>query len=441
MENNNDPAEWKSKLPTSVKMPIAIGLLTVAGFFGGFGYWAATVPISGAAVAGGVIAASGLNQEVDHLEGGIISSLMVSEGDRVKQGQPLVKLDDTRAKAERNRISATLLGLLAKEARAQAERADAVELNYSKNLRNKAVLISDENVLEQQSREFEERFKRHLADLGVLDQRIIATKEEISGLQVQMTSEQTKLGIIEDELKQKRKLLKRGLTPKKDYNFLQREQSDSLGRIGALKANIAQRKTAILEIKQQINGAQARRKETASTQINTIRREIGELEEQLLSREDILKRVIIRSPADGIIVKLSKNTVGSVVRPGETILELLPTSGDLIVEARIAPQDIDIVRPGLMAKVRFSALNTRTTPEVDANVSYVSADRLLDPDTRIPYYLARLHLTKSLPDEISRDQIFAGMPVDTFIQTGERTFVEYLVRPITDSFKKAFREE
>lgn len=428
-------------MPTSIKTPIIIGLLIVVGFFGGFGYWAATVPISGAAVASGVIAASGLNQEVDHLEGGIISSILVSEGDRVKHNQPLLQLDNTRVRADRDRIAATLLGLLAKEARAYAERSDVNELAYTDEILKRAKFLNSENILEQQSREFDERYKRHLSDIRVLDQRMLATEEEILGLKVQKSSEESKLLIVRDELEQKKKLLKRGLTPRNEYSALQREEANSIGRIGSLKATIAQRKTSILEIKQQANGAQARRKETASAEINTIRREVGDLEEQLLAREDVLKRVVIRSPADGIIVKLSKNTVGSVVKPGEVILEILPTSNDLIIEARVAPQDVDVVRPGLTAKVRFSALNTRTTPEVDANVKYVSADRLIDPDTRAPYYLARLQLTTTLPKEIRRDQIFAGMPVDAFIQTGDRTFVEYLVRPITDSFKKAFREE
>lgn len=441
VEVTNNPAAWKSKMPTAVKMPIAVGLLTVAGFFGGFGYWAATVPIAGAAVASGVIAASGLNQKINHLEGGIISSILIAEGDRVNIGQPLIKLDNTRVRADRDRLATTLLGLFAKEARAEAERDGVSKLVFSTLVNDKAKQVSGKNILQQQSREFEERYKRHVADLGVLDQRVLATKEEISGLQVQMNSEETKLVIIQEELEQKKKLLKRGLTAKREFTALQREQSDTIGRAGSLKAKIAQRKTSILEIKQQVNGAQARRRETASAEINSIRREIGEFEEQLLAREDILKRVIIRSPADGIIVKLLKNTVGSVVRSGETILEILPTSSDLIVEARVAPQDIDAVRPGLDAKVRFSALNTRTTPEVDAKVSYVSADRLIDQDTRVPYYLARLQLTDTLPKEISRDQIFAGMPVDTFIQAGDRTFLEYLVRPITDSLKKAFREE
>jgi HlyD family secretion protein len=142
-----------------------------------------------------------------------------------------------------------------------------------------------------------------------------------------------------------------------------------------------------------------------------------------------------------VVIKLSKNTVGSVIRPGETVVEILPTSSDLIIEARVPPQDIDVVRPGQNANVRFVALNTRTTPEVPAEVIYISADRLVDADTRAPYYLARLQLIGELPEPLTRDQIYPGMPVDAFIGTGERTFFEYLARPIMDSFNKAFREQ
>lgn len=438
---HQDQQEWKSDLPTSIKGPIILGLVIIALFFGGFGYWAATVPISGAAVASGVVAASGLNQEVNHLEGGIISTILISEGDKVQQGQSLLELDNTRVQAERDRIAGNLLSLVVKEKRALAERDGATSLSFDENILQQAKTENDKDLLLQQVREFEERLSRHQSDLKVLDQQGNSVEEEISGLKVQLQSEEAKLLVIEDELAQKKSLLDRGLTPRSKYNALQREQSDSQGRIGQLKANIAQRKTSTLEIEQRRNGFEAKRREEASSQINTTRGQIEDLQEQLRAREDVLNRIVIRSPADGIIVKISKNTVGSVIRPGETILEILPTTDELIIEARLAPQDIDVVRLGQKANVRFSALNTRTTPEVEAEVVYVSADRLIDQDTRAPYYLARMQLAEDLPQEISRDNIFAGMPVDTFIQTGERTFFQYLIRPITDSFQKAFREE
>lgn len=277
--------------------------------------------------------------------------------------------------------------------------------------------------------------------MQVLDQRKVAASEEIAGLEIQKNSEESKLEVIREELEQKKKLLDRGLTPRSQFNALQRAEADSLGRIGAIAATIAQRRTSILELDQQAESLKANRRETASKEINELRTQISDLEEQLRTRADILSRSIIRAPTDGVVVKLAENTVGSVVRAGETVLEILPTGTDLIIEARVAPQDVDVVRTGQEANVRFSALNARTTPEVPAVVQYVSADSFVDPDTRIPYYLARLQISDDLPSPLTRDQIYAGMPVDTFIKTGDRTFFEYLARPITDSFSKAFREE
>ena len=151
--------------------------------------------------------------------------------------------------------------------------------------------------------------------------------------------------------------------------------------------------------------------------------------------------MVIRAPVEGLIVNITKNTIGSVVRPGETVMEIQPSTDDLIISARIAPQDVDIVSVGQNASIRFSALNTRITPEVDARIEYLSADRLVDEATQEPYFDARLRLSKNLPDPIKIEQIYPGMPVDAFIKTGDRTFLEYLAKPITDSFSKAFREE
>jgi len=433
--------DWKSRLPTGVRGPILAGLLIAALFVGGFGIWGATVPISGAAVASGIVAASGLNQEVNHLEGGLISEILVAEGQRVEAGDPIIELDATRVRSERDRVTNQLVGIQARMARLLAERDGATRLEFSNELISEAASRGISDDLEQQRKEFVNRLQRHQSELDVLAQRVQATKDEMSGLEVQKKSEETKLAVIRDELVQKKDLLDRGLTPRSQYNALQRAEADSEGRIGSLIATIAQRKTSLIEIEKQINRQEAGRSEDASSQINAATLEINDLTEQLRSREDILNRITIRSPVDGVVIKLSKNTVGSVIRPGETVVEILPTSSELIIEARVSPQDIDVVRPGQNANVRFAALNTRTTPEVPASVTYISADRLVDPDTRTPYYLARLQLAGQLPAPLTLEQIYPGMPVDVFIGTGERTFFEYLARPILDSFNKAFREE
>ena len=433
--------EWKSKLPTSVRGPIFTGFAIAALFVGGFGVWGATVPISGAAVASGIVAASGLNQNVDHLEGGIISEILVAEGQRITANQPLINLDPTRVQSERNRVKSQLIGLTAKLQRTKAERDSLDTLVFDDALLEDVRLLGLEEDLQQQKKEFDNRRERQATQLIVLEQRSQAIRDEISGLEIQIRSEKTKLDVIRDELEQKQKLLERGLTPRGQFNALQRADADSEGRIGGLTATIAQRKTSLLEIEKQVINQDAETVENASAELNTIQLQVNDLEEQLRSREDVLSRMIIRSPIDGVVVKLNKNTVGSVVRPGETVFEILPTTADFIIEARVPPQDIDVVKLGQAANVRFVALNARTTPEVSANVIYVSADRLIDADTRTPYYLARLELTGELPAPLTRDQIYPGMPVDAFIGTGDRTFFEYLSRPITDSFSRAFRED
>lgn len=441
LSNLASNSNWKNKMPTSVFTTAFVGLLIVLSFFGGFGYWAATVPISGAAVASGVVAASGLNQKVEHLEGGLISKILVLEGHQVVKDQPLIELDQTTVKAERNRLLVSLFGLRAREERAIAEVEGRDDFEFSSKLIAVAKTSNEKGILQEQIREFRSRSDRQKSDLSVLEQRIRASNDEISGLEVQRDSEIEKLAVIRDELEQKKSLLDRGLTPRSQYNALQRAEADSNGRIGSLNAAIAQRKTSILEIGQQAAGVKADRIEKASKEINELRRQISDQEETLRSREAVLSRIVIRAPTNGVVVKITKNTVGSVIRPGEAIMEILPTGSDLIIEVRVAPQDIDVVKIGLEASVRFSALNTRTTPEVPADVIYVSADRLIDQENRTDYYLARLKLKDELPEGLSRDQIFAGMPVDTFIKTGDRTFFQYLIRPITDSFSKAFREE
>ncbi len=432
---------WQDKVPTGIGNQTIFGAIVALVFFAGFGIWAAMAPLSGAVVATGVVQAAGQNKVIEHLEGGIISTIHVREGQVVRAGESLLSIDTTRVAADRNRVVVALIGTEAQIARAQAERDGRSEMELPPEVVNSARTAGVEGDLEQQRAEFANRLQRHQTELAAVEQRVIAANEEIEGLQIQKTSEERKLAVVRDELKDKAELLKKGLTPRSQYNALQRAEADSLGALGSITANIGQRKSSIAELAEQRAGLEAKRREAASAEVNELRAKIGDLREQLLTRDDILARSEIRAPDDGIIVKLSKNTVGSIIKPGEPVLELLPTSNDLIIDAKVLPQDVDGVKVGQEANLRFTALNARTTPEVAAKVSYISADRLLDPNTREPYYTARLEISGDLPAEIEPGQIQPGMPVDAFIKTGDRTFLEYLVRPVQDSFAKAFREE
>ncbi|MEL7428778.1 MAG: HlyD family type I secretion periplasmic adaptor subunit, partial [Pseudomonadota bacterium] len=312
---------------------------------------------------------------------------------------------------------------------------------FSDDLVEKARANGSEDMLELQRAEFSSRLEQHVSELSVLDQQVNAIGEEISGLQRQIEAEERKLVVIREEIDAKKSLLERGLTPRSQYNALLRAEADSEGVIGGLTATIGQRNKSISEVRERQEALRAARRAQASTQINETRQQIADLQEQMTSRSDILGRMIIRAPVDGVIVNISKNTIGSVVAPGETVLEILPTLNDLVISARVSPADVDVVKVGQEASIRFVALNARITPEVPATVEYISADRLIDQATQEPYFDARLTLEKELPDTLRQDQIYPGMPVDAFIKTGDRTFVEYLVKPVTDSFSKAFREE
>jgi len=432
---------WQARVPTGIAKPALYGALVALAFVAGFGAWAATAPIDGAVVAQGVVQASGRNQVVEHLEGGIVAAINITEGTAVKSGDVLLALDTLRLAADRNRVHVALVAAQAQLARARAERDGASEFVVPGELAAEARIASVEDDIDQQRAEFANRMQRHVAELAALDQRVNAAQDEIEGLLIQKTSEERKLDVLRQELADKAVLLGKGLTQRSQVNELQRAEADSLGAIGTITASIGQRRASIAELAEQRAGLEAKRREAASAEVNETRSKIGDLREQLRSRDDMLARAEIRAPVDGIVVKLAKNTVGSVIKPGEVVVEILPTSGELIIDAKVPPRDIDAVKVGQEATLRLTALNARTTPQVAASVSYISADRLLDPNTHEPYYTARLKIAQALPQEIAAGQIQPGMPVDAYIKTGERTFLEYLVRPVQDSFAKAFREE
>ncbi len=312
-----------------------IGLIVIGIFFAGFGYWAIRAPIAGAAIAPGVVIASGQNQSIDHLEGGIIAEIATRNGALVKQGDPLVYLDPTQAASSRNRVEKSLIALYAKLSRMTAEMSDAEAINFSYELLERAKNNQQTQPLELQEAEFNSRLVQHKSELSVLDEQVSAIEQEMSGIELQIGAENTKLVVLENEIKAKKSLLDRGLTPKNQYNALLREQADTQEAIGSLTARIGQRKKSISEVRVRQETLRATRRSEASSQINELRTQIDDLEEQLTSRADILQRMVIRAPVDGVIVKIEKNTIGSIISPGETVLELLPTSSDLIISARV----------------------------------------------------------------------------------------------------------
>lgn len=432
---------WQGLIKAHTNSVALSGYATIAILVATFGVWASSAPLTGAAVAPGFVSAAGRNIEIQHLEGGIISELLVAESDRVSVGQTLVVLDDTLARAQFRRIKKQILALEAKVARLAAERDGRASISYPEweNLDEDAEWF--EAVLAEQNKEFNARLARFDAETEILRQRRAALEEAVIGLTAQKEASQQQLEVVHDELVRKKKLLDQGLTNRSEYTALLRSEAELIGNVGSVEAQIASSNIKVVETRHEVERLATARVEQAVAELNSVRTSIADLEEQQRSAESVLTRTVIKSPVDGIVVRTIFNVRGGVIRAGEVIAELLPTSEQPIIEARVSPRDVDVVHVGQQARLRFSALNARVTPEVTGAVTYISADRLLDEKTGEAYFTARVRIADELPSEISREQIYPGMPVETFLSTGERTFLQYLMRPMLDSFNRAFREE
>lgn len=432
---------WQNGIRVSTAGVTFAGYLTIALFGGGFGVWAATAPLEEAAIAPGIIAAAGQNIMIQHLEGGIIREVRFKEGDQVKRNDALVVMDSTAARVQLNRLIWQFAALDSKAARLKAERDGLASVSRPDELDRYGRDIDLDGIFEQQSKEFDAKLARYTAEKNILGQRVASLREAVIGLRAQKAATDKQIDIVQDEAERKKSLLDKGLTNRSEYSELLRAAASLVGQAGQLEAQIASSATQLAEANQQIERLTTTRVEEAVGELNTVSANITDVEEQISAAQSVLERTVVRAPADGIIVRSVYNTPNSVVRPGEVIMEILPTTRELIVEARVRPEDIDKIRVGQDARMHFRALNPRTTPQVAGKVFYMSADRLVDQKNGQPYYTIRLKIAEELPPAIKPDQIYPGMPVDSFIAVGPRTFASYLVQPIVDSFGKAFREQ
>jgi len=416
------------------------GYAAIVLMVGGFGYWAAKAPLAGAVITQGTIAATGGNILIQHREGGIIRQLLVHEGDRVREGQELILLDRTAPEADLNRLTRQWIALKASAARLEAERDGLDRLAPISEPAPAPFQQDFQNLVREQQKEFDARLARFRSEQSILAQRVAMHRESVKGLDAQKLAIEQQAEVVKKELGIKTDLLGKGLTNRTEYSQLLRSEADLVGQAGALEANLASANTQIVEAEAQTERATTQRVEDALTKLDDVRTNLADIEEQMRAAQAVLKRTTITAPAAGIVVSSTYNSQGSVVGPGEKIMEILPTSSGLVVDAKLRPKDIDQVHVGQPAKLRLSALNTRLTPEVQATVSEISADRLIDEATHEPYFRARLKITDALPAGVKTEQLYPGTPVDAFISTGNRTFFGYLVRPMMDSFARAFRE-
>ncbi|EIM30501.1 type I secretion membrane fusion protein, HlyD family [Microvirga lotononidis] len=428
-------------LQRGLRGPSRAGLILTTSFLLVFGACGSLVPIAGGASAPAIISPDGSRKTIQHLEGGIIETLMVRDGDTVGVGQPLVNLSSIQPRATYETLLEQNRTLLVTRARLLAESAGRDDIELPAELRDAMSDPGLVKVLEGQRQLLRTRHAMHRSRVRVLQQRIEQYQEQITGLQAQVQSTTRQFELLNEEVEGKEQLQRKGILPKPELLRLQRMQAEILGRKGEYVGNIARVRQQIGEAELQISAFDAERADQISTQLDQVRIELAATNERLSASKDILNRTVIRSPVAGKVVNLRFKTEGGVVQRGEPIMDVVPSDDLLLIDARISPNDIDVVHTGLRAQVHLLAYSNRTTPRISGSVRSVSADRLVDESTRQPYYLARVEVDREQVKQIgSSIELVPGMPAEVLIVTGQQTLVQYLIKPFTDVWRRSLRE-
>ncbi len=436
--------EWYADVPRSIWKQTTVGLVLLGVSFGGFGTWASTAPLAAAVITQGSFVATGQNKILQHLEGGIIKKILVSEGDQVVQNQPLVQLDETAALAKKRELFLRRMRLDVTAARltAQFERDDVLDIS---SLLNEHRGDHDVwSILVSQQLNFRAQQLKLSGELSLLEQNIKALQFREVGYTRQRDATVRQLELLKDEHQSKKGLLAKGLVRANEVKAIQRAIAEAEGQIGRLEAEIAETQAQSVKGQQEVLRAEGIYREDALERLQSIQSERDAVREQLREAENVLERATINAPVSGTVVRSHYHTTGGVIETGKAILEILPAGVPLIIEAQISRNDIDSVKLGQTATIRLVALNQRTTPVLQGTILYISADAVQNSKTGLAendVYLARINIS---PDEIARVHSFAptpGMPVEVMIQTAERTFFSYIAKPITDSMSRAFSEQ
>lgn len=433
--------QQKPKKPFSARGPVALGLATVLALVGGFGAWSVTTVIDGAIVAPGRLEVEQNRQVVQHPDGGVVSEIRVEDGQVVKAGDVLVRLDGTLLQSELSIVEGQLFELFARRGRLEAERDDAARIMFPAELvRVAATRPEFAELMDGQQRLFDARRDTLARQSEQLGKRAQQTRSQIEGVDAQIAALTSQLDLIAQERASVQELFDKGLAQVSRLLGLEREEARLQGQVGELTASRASSEGRITEIELEVLRLAAARREEANTQL----RDIGYRELELVERRSALverlARLDVTAPVEGIVLGLTVTTPRAVVRPAEPLLYLVPQDRPLVIAAQVSPTDIDQVHPGQVARLMFPAFSTRTTPELRGTVVMVSADALADERSGMTYYRAEILPDPGEVDKLEGLTLLPGMPVESFIRTDARSPLAYLVKPFTDYFVKAFRE-
>jgi len=422
----------------SLRGRVIAGSVAALLLLGGVGGWAATARLSGAIISNGTVLVAGYVKVVQHLDGGVVRAIDVEKGQHVTAGDVLLRLDDVQIRTERSILRWQRAELVARQARLVAERDAADAIAFPPDFLT--AYPDAASILEGERQLFDSTTRNRRSKREQLELQVAQLEEEVGGLRIQATAQADELALAQAERDRMGSLAEKALIESTRLNTADRELARLLGAQGELTASIARSGARISEVKLQILEIDEVAYTEAQRELRTVDANIAEVTDRLTEVEDRLARTLIRAPVTGTVNELSVTTVGGVISPAQPLLTIVPQDADLKIEFRIAIRDIDQVRPGQPVQLRFSAFNQRTTPEIPALVSRVSAAATSDADSGQSYYLAEAEVQGDL-SELGERGLIPGMPVDVFVQTEERVAIAYFVKPFTDQIVRAFREE
>jgi HlyD family secretion protein len=420
------------------RRPALAGYAIIAIAFGGLGLWAATAQLASGIVAPATLGIESNRKTVQHLEGGIIREILVREGDAVKKGQVLFRLDSVPAGSNDQMLRHELAAARALEARLLAERDRRPAIAWPKDLlagRSDPVVA---HAIDDQQSQFLNRRRALTAQSEVLETKIKEIRTGIEGIGIERQSTGSQLGYIKQELSAVAELREKNLVPLPRLLALQREKTRLEGALGKLVSDQASSQDSIQETELQIHQLHEKFAEQVAGELLTVRQKIAELHQKLAVAADVLQRVAIAAPVAGTVQNLQVFTTGQVIQPGEKLLDIVPARDALVVEAHFAPADIDGVYQGQKAEIRFPAFHDRTIPVIEGVLQKLSRDRLVDPATKEPYFLGLVAVARTdIPPQLAQ-RLRAGMPAEVIVSAGRRTLLDYLVSPLAETLRKAF---
>jgi HlyD family secretion protein len=422
------------------RWPMILGYAIVLVFLVGLGSWAAFTPLAEAAIAPGVLKVEGTRRTVQHFEGGIVREILVRDGDEVRRGQVLMRLDQPQASQQTETLRSQRWALLAQDARLVAEQNEAATISFPPDLIGADASRAQDAVSGQQTL-FEARRVALESQLNVLQARVEQFQAQIRSGEAQRDAQERMLVLLRAEEANTARLLSQGLARLPQLLAIQRQVASTEGNIADLRNQAERSNAQIAEAQREMRRLRDQRAQEVSTELREVRVKLAEAEERLRAAEDVSTRLDITAPEAGTVLNLRVFTVGAVIRPGDPVIDLVPREDRIIAEVNVQPNDIEVIHPGLLAEVRLPAFKQRLVPYLHGQVTFVASDVTQDERRGMAYYRVHIEIDQAQLQALENVQLRPGMMVEAMIQTGTRSFGRYLLQPVFDSFHRAFREQ